>query len=71
VRGNRLQHAASRPVHFGCVSFQLRAPETHLCTACRNYHPISTMCRVVNTGCPYPAIPPCTGAHFLPKEARS
>src|SRR5512142_3159211 len=27
VRGNRIQHATSQPVRFGCASFQLRAPE--------------------------------------------
>lgn len=64
----RIQHVNSEPSHFGCISFELRQPDQANCACCQRYNPLSTMCSKTNTGCPYPAIPPCTGAHFEPKE---
>lgn len=65
-RDNRPQHSTSRPTQFGCGEFTFRQAidDSKTCTECRHYNPLSTMCSVVNTGCPYPSIPPCTGAQF-------
>lgn len=64
--GNRVQHSTSRPTSFGCGGFVLRdaADDNRTCLACRHYSQQSTMCSMVNTGCPYPAIPPCIGTKF-------
>jgi hypothetical protein len=71
-RGNRIQHSTSRPTQFGCGEFKLRPPDdpTRTCQQCKHYSKLSTMCAVVNVGCPYPNIPPCSGGKFQPVEVR-
>lgn len=67
--GNRIQHSTSQPTQFGCGEFTFRQPseDNKTCIECRHYNPLSTMCSAVNTGCPYPSIPPCNGEKFQHK----